>query len=221
MKKILFICLSAFFSLSLFAQSGDMPFNGLIVDSQGVGIARVKVAVMGSAKYTLTDKQGRFGLTNIDSDDKLILSNKEIGNIVVEISGNRSLEIKLDGKNLVAAGFSAEIEEAGMQYVKRREILPAGVVLGEDLRRTQQTDLEVALLSRVPGLMKINGEIAIRGLSSVNSSSQPLILVDGTEVSSLSVVSIQEIETVEVIKSASSYGVRGANGVISIKLRTR
>ena len=212
MKKILFICLSVFFSLSLFAQSGDMPFNGLIVDSQGVGIARVKVAVMGSAKYTLTDKQGRFGLTNIDSDDKLILSNKEIGNIVVEISGNRSLEIKLDGKNLVAANFSAEIEEAGMQYVKRREILPAGVVLGEDLRRTQQTDLEVALLSRVPGLMKING---------VNSSSQPLILVDGMEVSSLSAVSIQDIETVEVIKSASSYGVRGANGVISIKLRTR
>jgi outer membrane receptor for ferrienterochelin and colicin len=95
------------------------------------------------------------------------------------------------------------------------------VVLGEDLRRTQQTDLEVALLSRVPGLMKIKEEIAIRGLSSVNSSSQPLILVDGTEVSSLSAVSIQEIETVEVIKSASSYGVRGANGVISIKLRTR
>ena len=92
MKKILLICLSVFFSLSLFAQSGDMPFNGLIVDSQGVGIARVKVAVMGSAKYTLTDKQGRFGLTNIDSDDKLILSNKEIGNIVVEISGNRSSE---------------------------------------------------------------------------------------------------------------------------------
>ena len=198
-----------------------MPFNGLIVDSQGVGIARVKVAVMGSAKYTLTDKQGRFGLTNIDSDDKLILSNKAIGNIVVEISGNRSLEIKLDGKNLVAAAFSAEIEEAGMQYVKRREILPSGVVLGEDLRRTQQTDLEMALLSRVPGLMKINGVIAIRGLSSVNSSSQPLILVDGMEVSSLSAVSIQDIETVEVIKSASSYGVRGANGVISIKLRTR
>ncbi|MBQ5396056.1 MAG: TonB-dependent receptor plug domain-containing protein [Alistipes sp.] len=221
MKKILLIFISVFFSLSLFAQSGDMPFNGLIVDSQGVGIARVKVAVMGSAKYTLTDKQGRFGLTNIDSDDKLILSNKAIGNIVVEISGNRSLEIKLDGKNLVAAAFSAEIEEAGMQYVKRREILPSGVVLGEDLRRTQQTDLEMALLSRVPGLMKINGVIAIRGLSSVNSSSQPLILVDGMEVSSLSAVSIQDIETVEVIKSASSYGVRGANGVISIKLRTR
>ena len=67
----------------------------------------------------------------------------------------------------------------------------------------------------------MNGEIVIRGVGSVNSSSQALILVDGSEVSSLSAVSIQEVETVEVIKSASSYGVRGANGVISIKLRTR
>lgn len=69
--------------------------------------------------------------------------------------------------------------------------------------------------------MKINGELTIRGISSVNSSSQALILVDGTEVPSLASVSILEVESVQVIKSASSYGVRGANGVISIKLRSR
>ena len=99
--------------------------------------------------------------------------------------------------------------------------IPAGMILGEDLRRSHQTDLELALLARVPGLMKINGELTIRGVSSVNSSSQALILVDGTEVPSLASVSILEVESVQVIKSASSYGVRGANGVISIKLRSR
>ena len=210
------LCVATFVATTAFAQSADVPFNGVVVDKQGVGIARVKVSVEGSIKYAITDKQGRFGLTNIAEGAKFIISQKGIDNVTLDAAGHRSLKIDVHAGKVVE-----ELEDAGFRFVKRREILPSGVVLGEDLRRTHQTDLEQALLARVPGLTKMNGEIVIRGVGSVNSSSQALILVDGSEVSSLSAVSIQEVETVEVIKSASSYGVRGANGVISIKLRTR
>ncbi len=215
------LCVAMLAATTVFAQVADVPFNGLIVDKQGVGISRVKVSVEGSIKYTITDKQGRFGLTNIDEGTKLIISQKGINNVTIDVGGRHSLKVVVDNGKVVEFYDSQELEDAGFRYVKRRENLPTGLVLGDDLRRTHQTDLELALLARVPGLSKINGEIVIRGVGSVNSSSQALILVDGTEVSSLSAVSIQEVETVEVIKSASSYGVRGANGVISIKLRTR
>ena len=221
MKFYNLLCVAMFVATAAFAQSADVPFNGVVVDKQGVGIARVKVSVEGSIKYAITDKQGRFGLTNIAEGAKFIISQKGIDNVTVDVAGYRSLKIVVDAGKVVEVQDSKELEDAGFRFVKRREILPSGVVLGEDLRRTHQTDLEQALLARVPGLTKMNGEIVIRGVGSVNSSSQALILVDGSEVSSLSAVSIQEVETVEVIKSASSYGVRGANGVISIKLRTR
>ena len=217
----LIIVVMVLLPLMAFAQVGDVPFNGVVVDANGVGIARAKVAVQGSAKYTTTDKTGRFGLTNINENSIFILSMKGVRDVTLDVGSRKSLKIVVNGGEVVDLQDPKELEDAGWGFVKRRENIPAGMILGEDLRRSHQTDLELALLARVPGLMKINGEITIRGISSVNSSSQALILVDGTEVSSLSVVSIHEVESVQVIKSASSYGVRGANGVISIKLRSR
>ena len=218
--RLIFVILTLF-PFMAFAQAGDVPFNGVVVDANGVGVARAKVAVQGSAKYTTTDKMGRFGLTNIGENSTFILSVKGVRDITLDVGSRKSLKIVINGGEVVDLQDSKEIEDAGWGFVKRRENIPAGMILGEDLCRSHQTDLELALLARVPGLMKINGELTIRGVSSVNSSSQALILVDGTEVPSLASVSILEVESVQVIKSASSYGVRGANGVISIKLRSR
>lgn len=223
MKKFLLSIFSLLLlSLSSYAQhADDTPFNGMIVDGDGVGMARVKIALQGSAKRTITDKHGRFGLTNIAADDVLVISIKGQEDILLPVDGRRSLSIKLEGGEIASAEESRELVEAGFRFIKRRETTPAGVILGEDLRRTNQTDLEAALLSRLPSLSKVNDDIVVRGSNSINSSSKAMIVVDGTEVQSLTAVSIHEIETIEVVKNASMYGVRGANGVIVIKTRTR
>ena len=130
------LCVAMFVATTAFAQSADVPFNGVVVDKQGVGIARVKVSVEGSIKYAITDKQGRFGLTNIAEGAKFIISQKGIDNVTVDVAGYRSLRIVVDAGKVVEVQDSKELEEAGFRFVKRREILPSGVVLGEDLRRT-------------------------------------------------------------------------------------
>ena len=60
--------------------------------------------------------------------------------------------------------------------------------------------------------------ITIRGINSINSSTEPLILLDGVEISSLDDVNPYDVYSVDVLKDASSsiYGLRGANGVILI-----
>ena len=65
-------------------------------------------------------------------------------------------------------------------------------------------------------------DIQIRGVNSINSSTQPLIVVDGMETSDISYLSPNEISSVSVLKDASSsiYGSRGANGVILITTKT-
>lgn len=77
------------------------------------------------------------------------------------------------------------------------------------------------LQGRIPGVTVSGKSIIIRGIGTNGSNTQPLILVDGVEVSNLDSVDPQYVEDVTVIKdgSAAMYGVRGANGVILITLK--
>ena len=68
----------------------------------------------------------------------------------------------------------------------------------------------------VPGLKVSNGRAVIRGIGTINSSSDPLFILDGVEVPSLSFVNLNDVERVEVQKDGSIYGVKGANGVILV-----
>lgn len=74
------------------------------------------------------------------------------------------------------------------------------------------------MLSEVPGVVVRGSDIQIHGLSSRNMSTQPLFIVDGNYVNSISHISPITVKSLEVLKgpSASIYGVRGANGVIII-----
>ena len=77
------------------------------------------------------------------------------------------------------------------------------------------------LRGRVPGVVVGAGDppkITIRGLGSISSATDPLIIVDGVEHPDLSMVDPAFVESVEVIKDGTSaiYGNRGANGVILI-----
>lgn len=78
------------------------------------------------------------------------------------------------------------------------------------------------LRGRVPGVsVSPNNKIQIRGNNSINASTEPLIIVDGTE-SDLSVINPRDVYSVDVLKDGSSsiYGVRGACGVIIITTKS-
>ena len=76
------------------------------------------------------------------------------------------------------------------------------------------------LRGRVPGVqVTSDNRIIIRGIGTNSDSFDPLILVDGVEVTDLSMLNPQFVKSVDVIKDGSSaiYGMQGANGVIIIK----
>ncbi len=57
--------------------------------------------------------------------------------------------------------------------------------------------------------------IAARGVSTINGSTTPLLMVDGFEVQSFDSLDLHDVVAVEIITDSrvASYGVRGANGV--------
>ena len=82
------------------------------------------------------------------------------------------------------------------------------------------TDMYEYLRGRVPGVMVTSDKrIIIRGIGTNSGNTDPLILVDGVEMTDLSSINPSDVQSVDVIKDGSSaiYGMQGANGVIIIK----
>jgi TonB-dependent starch-binding outer membrane protein SusC len=110
---------------------------------------------------------------------------------------------------------------------------PGGVVVSaDDIQRTPSEPIERTLMRRFPGVWVARTpegglSVRIRGATSINSSTEPLYVIDGIATQpgpngSLTGVQAQDIETIQVLKDAAStamYGVRGANGVIVIKTK--
>ena len=65
MNRLILLILTLIFVAPMsMAQQVGVPFNGLVVDGQGKGIGRMRVEVKGTDKRTVSDKMGRFGLTD-------------------------------------------------------------------------------------------------------------------------------------------------------------
>ena len=77
------------------------------------------------------------------------------------------------------------------------------------------------LRGRVPGVMvTADNRIIIRGVGTNSDNTDPLILVNGVQVTDISGIRPADVQSVDVIKDGSSaiYGMQGANGVILIEL---
>jgi len=91
----------------------------------------------------------------------------------------------------------------------------------KDKKKRTYTDMYDYLNGRA-GLMVsgqgANASITIRGVGTNSNQTQPLILVNGIEVSTLSNINPDDVTSIEVIKDGTSsiYGMRGANGVVLI-----
>ena len=227
MKPIGLFLLTCLFALPLSAQEG-VPFNGLITDANGKGISNVKVSLLsGTEKYTRTNRKGRFGLTNVQANDTLkLVWKKETYTIPVE--GRKSLKIVWQSHNKVQANEDQQIVDFGYGFVKRREFTGfSSGISGDELRRSGATTILGALQGRIAGLnittsSAPGGEenVIIHGQKSFYASSTPLFVVDGVIVDDLSTVSIYDVDYVEVMKEASIYGSRGANGAILVRTKS-
>lgn len=197
------------------AEQPPQPFNGLIVAGDGKGL-RARVEVVGRNKHTFADNKGRFGLTDIRTDDTLRIIYKR-DTLAVAVAGRRSLKIVWSGD---ASGYHAEEDDDlvnfGYGYVKRRESTDfTSGISGDRLRATGCYNLMDAILMCYPGLKIINGELCLRMPNSINGSSAVLVLCDGAEVRP-ETVNINDVKSVEILKSSNMYGFRGVNGVVLI-----
>ena len=201
-----------------------VTITGTVNDAQGESLPGVNVVVKGTSIGTVTDFNGRYSINVSDRDAVLVYS--FVGYTTQEITvGNRTvIEVSL----VEDASLIEEVVVVG--YGTQKKINLTGAVqsvTSTELTKRNTSNTSVALQGLVPGVSVVQSSgqpgadgagIVIRGNGSLNSSRDPLVLIDGVE-GDLNNIDLNSIESISVLKdaaSASIYGSRSSNGVILV-----
>lgn len=206
------------------AQNGTV--SGNVSDNMGPIIgATVKIA--GTSNMAVTDMDGNFKLNNVKNADKAVLQVSYVG---ME-DFKEPLKGRTSGINIVmkeSMGQLNEVVVVGYGTQKRVNLTGAvASVAGKNLEKVPTASVGEALVGRLPGVQITTADgspdaeqtIRVRGGGSITQDNNPLIIVDGFEVSSLNDIPPTDVESIDVLKDAAStaiYGARGANGVVLV-----
>jgi TonB-linked SusC/RagA family outer membrane protein len=226
--------------------------TGSVVDEAGEPVIGASVAIKGTQNGSITDIDGRFTLRNVPSGATIVVS--FIGYTTKEIAytGQSSLSVTLaeDTHQL------SEVVVTAMGITKDAKKLgyAATTIAAADIVKTGSSNFATALYGKASGVKIQNTQggvaggvsIDIRGLSSINGNTQPLVILNGVPVrngnsntkgdnntkdfatlgsgdrirsNGLVDINPEDIDQLTILKGAAAtalYGSEAANGAIVI-----
>jgi len=201
----------------------EKTVTGKVTDSKGETLPGVSVLVKGTTIGTMTNADGVFTIPNVSENAVLQFSFIGMKTQEVLIGQQTSIDVSFIGE-VVALD---EVVAIGYGVARKRDLTGSIVSInGDDIKTSPDYNPIKALQGKVPGLVMTNSGAAgasptvrIRGVATVNASTNPLYVVDGMFVDNVDFVNPNDISSMEVLKDPSSlaiFGVQGANGVIII-----
>ncbi|MEP5599454.1 MAG: carboxypeptidase-like regulatory domain-containing protein, partial [Algibacter sp.] len=222
LKRSFLLLIGFCFALNLNAQ--QKTITGTVTSGvDGIKLPGVNVVVKGTTNGASTDFDGNYSINVSEGNNTLVFS--YIGYSTKEIAIGNSNTI-----NVALAEDLASLDEiVVVGYGARRKSDVTGSVSSvktEELTAFPVLNAAQALQGRAAGVdvQSNNGgepgapiSIKIRGNTSINASSNPLIVVDGFVGTNMPQAG--DIESMQILKDASAtaiYGSQGANGVVLI-----
>jgi len=212
-------------------QQADVTISGKVLDKNGEPLPGVTVSVQGGALGTVTDLDGRYSMV-VPEGAILVYSFIGFERQTVSIGGRSVIDITL----MEDISSLDEVVVIGYGTQERRDISTSiSSVSSEDLKDRPASNFTQSIQGKMAGVRISNNNtapgggsnIVIRGVSSINASNSPLIVIDGFPIKDgynktenpLNSINPADIESIEVLKDASSsaiYGTQAANGVILV-----
>jgi len=222
-QKITHVIIFTFFTVNAMAQ---ISINGKVTNEKDKSpLHGVSISVKGTSTGTTTDSNGVYTIQVPNANSILVFSSTGFGSREIRAGNQTTLNITLQEQS----NALSEVVVIGYGTARKSDLTGAVSTIKSEklLDRPSVSTVSQALQGRVPGVdVNINtsapGEpavIRIRGISSINSSLDPLYVVDGVIGVDANTLNQSDIASLEVLKDASStaiYGARGANGVIII-----
>ncbi|WP_430907726.1 SusC/RagA family TonB-linked outer membrane protein [Maribacter sp. 2-571] len=208
---------------STFAQ--DKTITGTVTDQDGLPLPGVNILVVGTTSGTQTDFDGNYAIKGSEGQ-ALLFTYIGQKNEKVTIGASNTINVQMTE----SAQALEEVVLTGVAQGTSKKKLPFIVetVPVAGVQTVPTPDAASALIGKVAGAQIVQGggnplrnsAIILRGASSIEGSTAPLIIVDGVITQgSLSDFSTQDFESIEVVKGAAAsslYGSLAGNGVIQI-----
>ncbi|MDZ7900406.1 MAG: TonB-dependent receptor [Arcicella sp.] len=221
LQKLLFGCFAFLFSQAIYAQ--EVKGTVTSADENEV-LPGVSVVIKGTTTGTVTNANGTFSIKVPNSKAILVLSSVGFTKQEVAINGQSQISVKMqiDEQSL------SEVVVVGYGEVKRNNLTgAASSISSKEIEERPISRLEGALAGQLPGVdVRTNSgepggaiQIRVRGTGSINSSNDPLYVVDGVPVDDINGLNPSDVKSIDVLKDAASaaiYGSRGSNGVVII-----
>jgi TonB-dependent SusC/RagA subfamily outer membrane receptor len=214
MKKILIIAVILISVVnSSVISAGNETVEGYIFDGKDA-VPNVTVKSSANDRTAKTNKKGYFKMKGISSIKDTLF---------VKVAEEKTLEIPLEGTDQIIVRITGDT--VFVQREKKEVVASSSYggtfVTRSALEKSGETNLLRAIALKVPGVEYVDGNLLIRGIKSFKLSNFPLYILDGTETSQVSYLTVMEVESVEILKDASTsmFGVKGGNGVVIINRR--
>ena len=210
--------------ISTIDQQQKVSIKGNIKDVNGEPIIGATILEKNNSQNgTISDIDGNFSL---EVPRGAILEIRYIGYLEQDIS--------IDNREYIDVTLSEDIKAldelivVGYGTVKKSDLTGSVQRVDADIFKNQSmSQITDMLAGTVAGFNSVQsssaaggGSMEIRGRTSLNASTEPMIVLDGSIFNgSLRDVNPQDVETMEILKDASSsaiYGARAANGVVII-----
>jgi len=202
--------------------------TGVITDKEFEPLAGVNVRVKGTYTGTITDVSGRYSVEVPNAGSILVFS--YIGYSEQEITvGSKTIINVLLGEDIklleevVVVGYGVQRKSdvtGSISVATADDILARPAFSALEGLKGKAAGVNVFINTGDPaGVSETGPRVIIRGVNSINTSSDPLYVVDGVQMNEIHYINPNNIERMEVLKDASAtaiYGARGANGVILV-----
>ncbi len=197
--------------------------SGKVTDVNGNPLPGISVKVKGAKTGVSTNADGNFSIS-APATATLEISGIGYETRSVDVTNQTSVTVQMtvEAKSL----SEVIVTGTGVATDKKKLSIDVTSVSSKDFSKSAILSVDQALIGKVAGaqIQMPSGEpgqkanIILRGVNSLGSTN-PIILVDGVQVTDINGLDISSVDRVEVAKGPSAgmlYGAQGANGVIQI-----
>ena len=222
-RNILLVLMLVF---SSFLYSQSILVSGIVVDEGGNPLPGVTVLIEGTNRGTSTTFEGTYAIKADNENQNIQFSyiSFETQSILI---GNQT---KIDVIMVESLESLEEVQVVAFQKQKKNSVIGSINTINPSELKIPTSNITNAMAGKLAGMISYqrsgepgadNAEFFIRGVTSFGYANNPLILIDGLEVTTNDLARIEpdNIASFSIMKDATAtslYGARGANGVILI-----
>lgn len=193
--------------------------KGIVVDAAGHPVKGASIYVDSVETSVKTNRKGIFNISLRPETEVISAFSSDMGIFTTKFSGEKLIYLSFPKDNAVVAADSLQSLGFTSGQIDKTDRKSKKASKDYSIYR----DIYQLLVAEIPGVQANGSNIFLRGTSrnSLLGSQAPLMIVDGTQVSSINFIQPSEIKSLQVLRdeSASIYGIQGANGVIVIELK--